>query len=108
MSEQRHLKFVGQVPFSSTLLFMVDRAKLLTSELLEVAAGLAAHPAAAGRRGINDFTEKFRLMPNIPPPMVTPCTLQPCRVVTAQGALHVFHTESPDFGRQPGWARPVV
>ena len=49
MSEQRHLEFVGLAPFSSTLHFMVDSAKLLTSELLEVAAGIAAHPAAAGR-----------------------------------------------------------
>jgi hypothetical protein len=57
MSEQRHLKFVRQAPFSSTLLFMVDSAKLLTSQFLEVAAGISAHPATAGRRGIDDFTE---------------------------------------------------
>jgi len=71
MSEQRHLEFVGQAWFSSTLLFIVDSAKLLTSQFLEVAAGIAAHPAAAGRWGIDDFAEQLRLMPNISPPMVT-------------------------------------
>ena len=37
MSEQRPLKFVGQARFSSTLLFMVDSAKLMTNQLLEQA-----------------------------------------------------------------------
>ena len=108
MSEQQHLEFVGQAWFSSTLLFMVDSAELLTSQFLEVAAGIAAHPAAAGRWGIDDFAEQLRLMPNISPPMMTTHILQPCRVATTQGALHVLHTDSPDHGRHPGWVRPVV
>lgn len=36
MSEQRPLEFVGQARFPFTLLFMVDSAKLLTSQFLEV------------------------------------------------------------------------
>ncbi len=94
--------------YSSTLLFLVDSAEFLTSQFFEVTAGIAAHPTAAGRRGINNFTEKFWFVPNIPPPMVTTCMLQPCRVVTTQGAFHVFHTGSPDYGRYPEWGRPVV
>jgi len=108
MSEQRRPQNCRAGEYSSTLLSLVDGAALLTGQFLEVTTGIATHPTATGRRGIDNLTEQFRLMPNITSPMVTTCMLQPCRVVTAQGSLHVFHTDSPDYGRHPGWARPVV
>jgi hypothetical protein len=39
------------------LLFLVDSAALLTSQFFEIPTGIAAHPAAAGRWRIDDFTE---------------------------------------------------
>ena len=67
MSEQRHLEFVGQAPFSSTLLFMVDSAKLLTSQFLEVAAA-GRHQAVVSLYTAADamqFVSAYMLLHNI-------------------------------------------
>jgi hypothetical protein len=87
----------------------INSGLLLTGDFIEVSAWIAAHPATTWARRIDSLAEGFGVVvTDVSTPVKTTCRLQSSSMMPAQGALHVLHQVSPDYGRHPEWGRPVV
>jgi hypothetical protein len=86
----------------------INSGLLLTGYFIEVSAWIAAHPATTRARRIDSLAEGFGVVTDVSTPVETACRLQSSSMMPAQGALHVLHRVSPDYGRHPRWVRPVV
>jgi hypothetical protein len=106
MGEQRH--HIRNSTASLTGLLSINCAAFLAGEFVLISPGVAAHPAATRRWGIDNFADQLGIVSYIPTPVKSTSCLQPDSMVTAQGALHILHGISPRYGRHPAWARPVV
>jgi hypothetical protein len=86
----------------------INSNQFLPADFTVVPPGIAAHPATAETRRIYSFAERFGVVTDVSTPVKTACRLQSGDMMPTQGAFHILHRVSPDYGRHPEWARPVV